>query len=102
MPSRIQDRPPSSAIARPSASNLARVGSIDWLGLPRFEQRVLRAPLGEAKHGRWLGSRPRRVTSGSRARYTWATRHLETVFRTEHGAGSLTDSCLDGTARPIG
>ena len=64
---------------------VGRDGSIDWLGLPRFDSAAcFSALLGEPEHGRWLiaPSEPAQVTR----RYRDATLILETTFRTEQGA----------------
>jgi GH15 family glucan-1,4-alpha-glucosidase len=69
---------------------VGRDGSIDWLGLPRFDSAAcFSALLGEPEHGRWLiaPSEPAEVTR----RYRDATLILETTFRTEQGAVSVVD-----------
>ena len=79
---------------------VGRDGSIDWLGLPRFDSAAcFAALLGEPKHGRWLVAPGRRIRV-RRARYCGDTLILETVFRTGEGAVRLTDFMVrrDGVA----
>jgi GH15 family glucan-1,4-alpha-glucosidase len=89
MPSRIEDY---AVIGNcETLALVGRDGSIDWLGLPRFDSSAcFCALLGEAKHGRWLIAPEASDVRISR-RYVGDTLILETVFRTEHGAVSLTD-----------
>jgi GH15 family glucan-1,4-alpha-glucosidase len=89
MPSRIEDY---AVIGNcETLALVGRDGSIDWLGLPRFDSSAcFSALLGEAKHGRWLIAPEESDVRISR-RYVGDTLILETVFRTEHGAVSLTD-----------
>ncbi len=70
---------------------VGRDGSIDWLGLPRFDSAAcFAALLGEPKHGRWLIASADAPASVSR-RYCDDSLILETVFRTKTGAVRLTD-----------
>src|SRR5271166_197357 len=89
MPSRIEDY---AVIGNcETLALVGRDGSIDWLSLPRFDSSgCFCALLGEAKHGRWLIAPAAGDVRISR-RYRGDTLILETVFRTEHGAVSLTD-----------
>ena len=65
-------------------------GSIDWLGLPRFDSAAcFSALLGDTHHGRWL-IEPIGATRRSR-RYRGDTLILETSFETERGAVSVID-----------
>ncbi len=89
MPSRIEDY---AVIGNcETLALVGRDGSIDWLSLPRFDSSAcFTALLGEPKHGRWLIAPAASDIRVSR-RYRGDTLILETVFRTEHGAASLTD-----------
>ena len=70
---------------------VGRDGSIDWLGLPRFDSPAcFAALLGEPKHGRWLIA-PADVSASVSRSYCDDTLILETVFRTGSGAVRLTD-----------
>ena len=79
MPSRIEDY---AVIGNcETLALVGRDGSIDWLGLPRFDSAAcFSALLGEPKHGRWLiapAADEARVTR----RYRGDTLILETVSR---------------------
>ena len=89
MPSRIEDY---AVIGNcETLALVGRDGSIDWLCLPRFDSSAcFSALLGETRHGRWLLAPEASDVRISR-RYRGDTLILETVFRTEHGAVSLTD-----------
>ena len=89
MPSRIEDY---AVIGNcETLALIGRDGSIDWLCLPRFDSGAcFSALLGESRHGRWLIAPEASDVRISR-RYRSDTLILETVFRTEHGAVSLTD-----------
>ncbi len=66
-------------------------GSIDWLGLPRYDSApCFAALLGEPKHGRWLMA-PADASASAARSYCGDTLILETVFRTSTGAVRLTD-----------
>jgi GH15 family glucan-1,4-alpha-glucosidase len=70
---------------------VGRDGSIDWLGLPRFDSAAcFAALLGDASNGRWLLAPAEPVTRLTR-RYRGATLILETQFETAAGAVSVTD-----------
>jgi GH15 family glucan-1,4-alpha-glucosidase len=70
---------------------VGRDGSIDWLGLPRFDSPAcFSALLGDARHGRWLIA-PVGNNSTVTRRYRGETLILETTFETETGIASLTD-----------
>lgn len=79
---------------------VGRDGSIDWLGLPRFDSAAcFAALLGDPRHGRWLIAPADAVRSVVRT-YCGDTLILETVFRTDAGAVRLTDFMIrrDGAA----
>ena len=70
---------------------VARDGSLDWLGLPRFDSAAcFAALLGEPRHGRWLIA-PVGADQCTTRRYRGATLILETDFETETGAVRLID-----------
>ncbi len=70
---------------------VGRDGSIDWLGLPRFDSAAcFAALLGDPRHGRWLVEPIEEPVRRSR-RYRGDTLILETVFETESGAVCVTD-----------
>ena len=78
---------------------VGRNGSIDWLGLPRFDSAAcFAALLGTEDHGRWLISPVPPAPRISR-QYREATLILETTFETNEGAVVLIDcmSRRDGT-----
>jgi GH15 family glucan-1,4-alpha-glucosidase len=89
MPNRIEDY---AVIGNcETIALVGRNGSIDWLGLPRFDSAAcFCALLGESKNGRWLIAPVEAEVRTSR-RYRGRTMILETVFRTAEGAASLTD-----------
>jgi GH15 family glucan-1,4-alpha-glucosidase len=73
---------------------VGRDGSIDWLGLPRFDSAAcFAALLGEPKHGRWLIA-PADGSAAVTRSYCGDTLILETVFRTDKGAVRITDFML--------
>ena len=89
MPSRIEDY---AVIGNCETMALVgRDGSIDWLGLPRFDSGAcFSALLGDSRHGRWLiapAAGPARVTR----RYRGDTMILETTFEVETGAAQVID-----------
>ena len=89
MPSRIEDY---AIIGNCETTALVgRDGSIDWLGLPRFDSPAcFAALLGDPKHGRWLiapTDAERRITR----RYWGDTLILETTFETAGGGVSVID-----------
>ena len=66
-------------------------GSIDWLGLPRFDSAAcFSALLGEPGHGRWLIAPIADAVSATR-HYRGHTMVLETIFETETGAACVID-----------
>ena len=66
-------------------------GSIDWLGLPRFDSAAcFSALLGEPGHGRWLIAPIADAVSATR-HYRGHTMVLETIFETESGAACVID-----------
>jgi GH15 family glucan-1,4-alpha-glucosidase len=71
-------------------------GSIDWLGLPRFDSGAcFAALLGTAEHGRWLIA-PAASDYRVIRRYRGRTLILETTFETEEGAVCVTDCMSRG------
>lgn len=70
---------------------VGRDGSIDWLGVPRFDSAAcFAALLGDPEQGRWLiapASEPGRVTRA----YRGHTMVLETTFEVDGGAVSVVD-----------
>ena len=89
MPGRIEDY---AVIGNcETVALVGRDGSIDWLGLPRFDSPAcFAALLGEPKHGRWLIA-PADASAEVSRRYCDDTLILETVFRTASGLVRLTD-----------
>ena len=89
MPSRIEDY---AVIGNcESVALVGRDGSIDWLGLPRFDSAAcFAALLGEARHGRWAIA-PSEPPSRVSRRYLDSTLILETTFETDRGAVSIID-----------
>ncbi len=74
-----------------SAALVGRDGSIDWLGLPRFDSPAcFAALLGGPQHGRWLIAPTTAATRITR-RYRGHTLILETAFETPDGAVCVID-----------
>lgn len=70
---------------------VGRDGSLDWLGLPRFDSPAcFAALLGKPEHGRWLIAPADKVVKVTR-RYRGSTMILETTFETETGAACVID-----------
>jgi GH15 family glucan-1,4-alpha-glucosidase len=70
---------------------VGRNGSIDWLGLPRFDSAAcFSALLGEPRHGRWLVGPTEKAARATR-RYRGDSLVLETTFETERGAACVID-----------
>jgi GH15 family glucan-1,4-alpha-glucosidase len=70
---------------------VGRDGSIDWLGLPRFDSAAcMAALLGDLSHGRWLVGA---AEDGARVtrRYRGDTLILETTIETAGGAACVID-----------
>ncbi|MGO4567665.1 glycoside hydrolase family 15 protein [Rhizobium sp. 2YAF20] len=66
-------------------------GSIDWLGLPRFDSAAcFAALLGDGQNGRWVLAPDNEKYSVTR-RYRGDTLVLETVFETETGVACVID-----------
>lgn len=88
MPGRIEDY---AVIGNCETMALVgRDGSIDWLGLPRFDSPAcFAALLGDTGHGRWQIA-PKGEARTSR-RYDGNSLILETTFETAEGAVTLTD-----------
>lgn len=89
MPSRIEDL--ALIGNNETVALVGRDGSIDWMGMPRFDSPAcFAALLGTPEHGRWslcpVATEPR-VTR----RYRGDTMVLETVFETDTGAVAVID-----------
>jgi GH15 family glucan-1,4-alpha-glucosidase len=70
---------------------VGRDGSIDWLGLPRFDSAACFAGLlGDHRHGRWAIEPNEPIARISR-RYLGDTLILETTFETDRGVASIID-----------
>lgn len=70
---------------------VGRDGSIDWLGLPRFDSAAcFSALLGSPQHGRWLVA-PTTEAERVTRRYRGDTMILETNFESETGAVCVID-----------
>lgn len=70
---------------------VGRDGSIDWLGLPRFDSAACFASLlGDSENGRWLIA-PVTGDAHVTRRYRGDTLILETVFETETGTACVID-----------
>src|SRR5579862_3663856 len=75
---------------------VSRTGSIDWLGMPRFDSAAcFAALLGTPEHGRWL-IEPTEKAKVSR-KYRDGTLILETRFKTAKGEMMLIDFMPTGT-----
>jgi GH15 family glucan-1,4-alpha-glucosidase len=101
MPSRIEDY---AIIGNCETMALVgRDGSIDWLGLPRFDSPAcFAALLGEPQHGRWLVA-PADESFTVERRYSDHTLVLETDFATSKGAVRLSDFMVrrDGSSEIV-
>jgi GH15 family glucan-1,4-alpha-glucosidase len=83
-----------------TAALVARDGSIDWLGFPRFDSPAcFAALLGTPDHGRWQITPHGDIRSASR-RYRPGTLVLETEFLTETGTVRLIDFMPPRTRTP--
>jgi GH15 family glucan-1,4-alpha-glucosidase len=70
---------------------VGRDGSIDWLGLPRFDSAAcFSALLGDPRHGRWLVAPVADRYTASR-RYRGESLILETTFETDTGVAVVID-----------
>jgi len=70
---------------------VSRTGSIDWLGMPRFDSAAcFAALLGTPEHGRWLIA-PARPHYHVTRRYRASTLILETTFESDEGAVTIID-----------
>ncbi len=70
---------------------VARDGSIDWMGMPRFDSPAcFSALLGAPEHGRWSVSPSAKIVHMARA-YRDGSTVLETCFETADGAVSVID-----------
>jgi hypothetical protein len=70
---------------------VGRDGSVDWLGLPRFDSAAcLASLLGEPQHGRWLIAPTEKEPRVTR-RYRGDTLILETTFETGDGVVCVID-----------
>ncbi len=74
-----------------TAALVGKDGSIDWLGMPRFDSAVFFAALlGDADNGRWKIAPSDPITRMGRA-YRDGTLVLETRFETADGAVVVID-----------
>ncbi|HET6236363.1 MAG TPA: glycoside hydrolase family 15 protein [Acetobacteraceae bacterium] len=89
MPGRIEDY---AIIGNCETTALVgRDGSIDWLGLPRFDSAAcFAALLGDTSHGRWVIA-PTDVDARATRRYRGNTLVLETTFETPDGTVCVID-----------
>src|SRR5271154_6357071 len=89
MPSRIEDY---AVIGNcETIALVGRDGSVDWLGLPRFDSAAcLASLLGEPQHGRWLIA-PMEKGSRVTRRYRGDSLILETSFETDDGVICVID-----------
>ena len=70
---------------------VGRDGSIDWMGMPRFDSPAcFAALLGAPEHGRWLIA-PAAAKPAVKRRYRDGSTVLETCFTTADGEVSVTD-----------
>jgi GH15 family glucan-1,4-alpha-glucosidase len=98
MPSRIEDYALVGDCE--TAALVARDGSIDWLGFPRFDSAAcFAALLGTADHGRWRIAPAAPVRRVER-RYRPGTLILETDFHTDAGSVRLIDFMPPRTRTP--
>jgi GH15 family glucan-1,4-alpha-glucosidase len=89
MPSRIEDYAVIGNCA--TMALVGRDGSIDWLGLPRFDSPAcMAALLGTPENGRWLIAPAVPSVRASR-HYLGNTLVLETIFETDTGRASIVD-----------
>ncbi|HEX7686085.1 MAG TPA: glycoside hydrolase family 15 protein, partial [Burkholderiaceae bacterium] len=89
MPARIEDY--ALIGNQETVALVARDGSIDWLGMPRFDSPAcLCALLGSADNGRWL-LRPVADDARVTRRYRDGSMVLETLFETADGAAVVID-----------
>ena len=89
MPQRIEDY---AVIGNCETMALvSNTGSVDWLGLPRFDSAAcFAALLGDSSNGRWLIAPVAGTVRTSRS-YRGDTMVLETIFETETGAVCVID-----------
>ena len=89
MPSRIEDYALIGNME--TAALVGRDGSIDWLGMPRFDSPAcFAALLGGPEHGRWLIA-PVAADAQVQRRYRGDTLVLETEFTTPTGTVQVID-----------
>src|SRR6201985_259573 len=89
MPSRIEDY--ALIGNQETVALVARDGSIDWLGMPRFDSPAcFAALLGAPEHGRWLLAPGDTPATGKRG-YRDGSTVLETRFSTAEGEVSIID-----------
>ena len=75
-----------------TAALVAKDGSIDWLGLPRFDSAACFAKLlGDERHGRWLVAPLPGTVRETERRYRGDTLVLETTFHTSSGTVRVVD-----------
>lgn len=83
-----------------TAALVSRVGSIDWLCLPRFDSpSCFSGLLGDASHGRWVLA-PELHPKHSSRKYRAGTLILETTLTTETGSAVLIDFMEMESERP--
>jgi len=86
-----------------TAALVSRGGSMDWLGLPRFDSPAcFAALLGSPENGRWLIA-PADGSARSRRQYRGDTMILETTFETGAGTVCVVDFLArrDGAAEVV-
>src|SRR6187455_3010035 len=83
-----------------TAALVGKDGSIDWLGLPRFDSgAVFAALLGGPEHGHWTIAPAADVLKVER-RYRPGTLVLETTFTTHEGRATVVDAMIPRDDRP--
>ncbi len=89
MPSRIEDY--ALIGNQETVALVAHDGSIDWMGMPRFDSPAcFSALLGAPEHGRWLIA-PTASDAGVTRQYRDGSTVLETRFETPEGEVSVVD-----------
>src|SRR4051812_25971800 len=84
-----------------SVALVGRDGSVDWLGLPRFDSPAcFAALLGDRGHGRWLLAPSVELVAPTERRYRHGTLILETTFTTAQGKVRVIDCMPPRTRTP--